>query len=457
MPRRVAVDAGEEFLVPFRPSLDAVAAAGAVALLFVHNFWAMTDLWLLARVAEQFYAGSGPVWNAGERVWVYTSVAWQWLLIAARGASGGAVEPYLYVMVLHGLCLLAAVALVWRRWGKGRTLLLVALLLAGSNAIIDYSSGGLANGLGYVAVAGVWLLLTGGARLRWVALAFGLTLLVRYDLALLLGPAVAFVFWRSRDLDWRELLEAGCLAAGPVLLWTAFAWPYYGAPVPNGYEQRSADFFGGLWPHYWRAFLSFDLWGAGLLLAGTVAGFWRGGCAGRALAAGVLVYCVYVTVAFASQDGLVGRALSGPLFLSALLVAGWLHDWASSGRWSRWGTALCSVCFLLVLAPAFPPHHTPLFPGYSSWSGYAEPTVVDSYLDARYYSLRQSLPRASERDWRGAEPAWEDWLLGYDRPVYVDTEGAAWIVAYYLPLDVVVVEGFHRHFRHGDFEVDAPR
>ena len=101
-------------LVSLRPSADllaGVAGAGLLLGLFVHNFWAATDLWLMARVADQLYAGNGLVWNPGERTWVYTSVLWQWLLVGARGVSGGSVEPYLHVLVLHGLCLLAALGL----------------------------------------------------------------------------------------------------------------------------------------------------------------------------------------------------------------------------------------------------------------------------------------------------------------------------------------------------------
>ena len=448
------------FRPDFRPGLGWLAVAASVLLffgLFVHNFWAMSDLWLLARVADQFYAGHGPVWNEGEPVWVYTSVAWQWLMILVRGASWGAVPAYLYVLVLHALCLSAVLALVWLRWRSGFALLLMVLLFVGSNTLVDYSSGGLENSLGYVAVAAVWLLLGRGQRLHWTTLVFGLAVLVRFDLALLLGPAVVVALWRARGAGFGGWAWPAVLACLPAASWLTFAWFYYGSVVPSGYHARSAGFFGDLWPHYWDSYITFDLWAGVLLAAGVGVGLFRGGLVRPALCIGVVIYCVYVSMFLASQDVLLGRALTAAVFLALLLILERIQGYVVRGSWQRWAAVFGAVCFLLLFAPAFPPYHTPLFPAYSAWGEpYSTEDISFSwYLDARFGAQGLALRHVYRRDWEGVELEDRVSLRG-ESGVYVNTVGSAWLAAYYLPLGVVAVDGFHRHFRAGDAGVDVP-
>ena len=57
-----------------------------VALLGWHQRWISDDGWINIRVVEQFLAGNGPVYNAGERVEVTTSTLWFWFLLAGAVA-----------------------------------------------------------------------------------------------------------------------------------------------------------------------------------------------------------------------------------------------------------------------------------------------------------------------------------------------------------------------------------
>ena len=332
-------------------------------------------------------------------MWVSTSVLWQWLLIGARGITGGA-EPYVQALLLYSVLAVAFLFIVYKQWNRGRYFLLAVLLMAGSNIVIDYTSSGLENALVYVLVAVMWAMVARGAHLQWIALAFGVGILVRHDMAVLFGPVMAFLWvqhavtrdWRKPETR-RELLVAAALSLAPLVLWSTFAWWYYDHPLPHAATTKSGRFFGPYWPHYWFAFFLIDSWGVlVLLLMGSALVAWKGGTRERLLVAGIVFYCVYISVAQASYDPFAGRNISWCLVLLTLLVVDRIRDLVPEVRlWAACGVVAAGMVLWGTVLGA----HTPIFPAYNPWAvDFSTIRLLkerpQTHRDGRYWSLTSS-------------------------------------------------------------------
>ena len=444
--------------------------------LYIRNFWAMADLWLLARVSKHVFAGNGPVWNLGEHVQVGTSTAWQWLLVFTHGVTLGA-EPYIQAIILHSFIFGAFVAVLVWRWRAGSSsqwgvcFLFTVLLLIGSNVVMDYTSGGLENGLAHLLVAAVWAMSMRGVNPRWMAVVFGLAPLVRHDMAVLLAPVVLYFFWRlyvDTGGNRRELGLCLGIAAVPLLFSSTVAILLYGSPIPSGFQVRSEAAFSADWLSYWTSLLVMDPWGVFLLSVGPVVALLKGSPKERALALGILLYVAYGSVAFAPSSPLIGRLVSwcivlGALLLSERLVAALMED-AKTRMFVRRLWILCSaaatVLFLLGIQL-----HTPLFPVYDPWVStplYLNPDAPETpnRYDARYWSQGMSLPAmldvGLDSAARGSiEYIWlermrSDWNDGYrtfagTASSEVLSVGPIWVAAYHAPLGLLVADYHHPH------------
>ena len=445
--------------------------------LYIRNFWALSDLWLLARVSKHVFAGNGPVWNLGEHVGqIGTSTAWQWLLVFTHGVTLGA-EPYIQAIILHSLILAAFIAVLVWRWRAGSTnlwgvcFLFTVLLLIGSNVVMDYTSGGLENGLAHLLVAAVWAMSMRGVNPRWMAVVFGLAPLVRHDMAVLLAPVVLYFFWRlyvDTVGNRRELGLCLGIAVVPLLLSSAVAVLLYGGPLPIAFHIRSETAFSANWLSYWASLLVMDPWGVFLLSVGPVVALLKGSPKEKALALGIVLYVAYGSVAFASVSLSIGRVVSwcivlGALLLSERLVAALIED-AKTRMFARRLWILCSgtamVLFLLGIQL-----HTPLFPVYDPWvstSVYLRPDVpkTPQRMDSRYWSQSLSLPYMLDIGLDSAAPGsieyiWleqmrSDWNDGH-RTFAVSSSnltfhlGSIWIAAYHAPLGLLVADYHHPH------------
>ena len=107
------------------------------------------------------------------------------------------------------------------------------MALVSSKAFVDYSTSGLENPLTNLLLAlfAVLYLRPQGHGYNSIGMAslFGLALLNRMDLALVLGPGMLWVVWLERGRS------AGWVAAGlaPFGAWVVFVLFYYGFPFPN--------------------------------------------------------------------------------------------------------------------------------------------------------------------------------------------------------------------------------
>ena len=464
--------------LPHRAS-SCAAALGILLLvgLYIRNFWALGDLWLMARVSKHVFAGNGPVWNLGEQVGqIGTSTAWQWLLVLTHGITLGA-EPYIQAIILHSLILAAFIAVLVWRWRAGSTsqwgmcFLFTILLLIGSNAVIDYTSGGLENGLAHLLVAAVWAMSMRGVNPRWMAVVFGLAPLVRHDMAILLAPVVLYFFWRlyaDTGGNRRELALCLGIAAAPLMLWSAVAVLLHGDPLPIAFHMRSETAFNANWFSYWTSLLVMDLWGVFLLSVGTAVALIKGGRKEKALALGIVLYVVYGSITFAPVSHIIGRVISwcvvlGALLLSERVVAAFMED-AKARMFTRRLCVLCTgaaaILFLVGIQL-----HTPLFPVYDPWVSvevYLDPDAPEiGRYDGRYWSQRMSLPSMLDMGLDSAARGspgyvWLEQMRNDWNDEYRTFAGAAssqeelptgpvWIAAYHAPLGLLIADYHHPH------------
>lgn len=223
-----------------RPVLAAVGAAcvGAITLLVLRDAWVTDDALITLRYVQNTLHGLGLVFNPGERVQGYTHPLWFLLLLAGTSLYS---DPYLVAIALG--VLLSAVTVTLVVVGVARlspegwqwpTALLTGLVvvLASSPSWIAFQTSGLENVLTHLLIV-CWifeLFRRPAPRAGLVVLLSSLICLSRPDTLFLVAPAGLLVLWRTRDVNgW---IRVG-LGAAPALAWIAFAWAYYGTPVPN--------------------------------------------------------------------------------------------------------------------------------------------------------------------------------------------------------------------------------
>ena len=202
------------------------------ALVLVRSAWISDDGFISLRVVENVLAGRGLTWNVDERVQVFTHPLWLLVVTAACAVTR---ELQFTVFALQILTSLGAAALL--AFGIAPTTSATAAslaLLALSKPFVDYSTSGLENPLSHLLLVVFLLELfrteEEPGALFGLALAGGLAMLDRYDLALVVLPPLAVRLVGRPD---RRRLAAAAAAVLPLAAWLAFATVYYGFPLPN--------------------------------------------------------------------------------------------------------------------------------------------------------------------------------------------------------------------------------
>ena len=122
-------------------------------IVFAKNFWLDEDQYIPFRSLAQLQAGHGAVWNLGERVQVYTSAAWYWLLAAVNMLLHNVLGT---AVVVTALLFVTLLALARRMYGDTPALwfLLVSFLL--SKGFFDFTSSGHENILAYTVLLALY-------------------------------------------------------------------------------------------------------------------------------------------------------------------------------------------------------------------------------------------------------------------------------------------------------------
>jgi arabinofuranosyltransferase len=313
-------------------------AVSLALLAFLKNAWVTEDAYILFRSLEQLFAGNGPNWNPHERVQVFTSPLWYVVLAFARLFSQ---DNYLMSIIVSLVFWLATVFVIHAIIRQAGALLLAVLLCIASNSFFDYTSSGLENPLGYLVIVGFvyyFLKLFSEGETEETAnrsfqkiilkllLIYGLLIMVRHDLALLLFPAMIYaVFTYRRLYNWKQWLIYGALTFSPFILYSLFSLLYYGFLFPNtAYAKLNTgipqtELFQQSF-NYLLVTLKYDvLTMVVIFLAMLVSFLPKSERYFRYLGLGLLLNLVYVI--YIGGDFMLGRFLSYAYLLSVVILA----------------------------------------------------------------------------------------------------------------------------------------
>lgn len=243
-----------------------IAAVGLLTVVLGWSLrWTADDAFINFRAVENFLAGDGMVFNAGQRVEVTTSPLWAYL-IALGGAIPGMSLPWLSVILglalsVTGVVLacLGCVRLYGGTYGRDtRSGVLVpfgALVFLALPPVWDFLTSGLETGLTFAWIGasfwGLAALAAGDGSQRppvWLMVVIGLGPLIRPDLAVVTIALALYAVLASHQ-SW--LRRIGLLAIG--------------AALPFFYEIFRMGYYGLLWPNTAIAKESTrSLWGRGV-------------------------------------------------------------------------------------------------------------------------------------------------------------------------------------------------
>lgn len=235
-----------------RASTHAVAWFGAAVAvcvafaLFTQHRW--EDYYITLRASRNLVEGHGLVFQPGERVFSFTSPVGVLLPAVSLWLAGGpaADAATIWVFRCFSILALAGAAVGLHRiahrlaWPALPALLVPALLLTDAKSV-DFSINGMETAFMLGAIVATVRTLLAGGRFRaaklgacWAALMW-----IRPD-GFVFGGAVtlAWILWLpgdhgSRRERWGVALRAAAIAAVLYAPWFAWAWAYYGSPIPQ--------------------------------------------------------------------------------------------------------------------------------------------------------------------------------------------------------------------------------
>jgi arabinofuranosyltransferase len=328
-----------------------VSVIAVFAWLVIRDAWLCDDAFITLRVVDNFHNGHGLRWNPVERVQVFTHPLWCLTLIVVTGVFGKLAMTTLWLSIVASI---AAFALVVPRPGRNNSdLVLLALMIPASKAVVQYSTSGLEGPLSFL-LLGLFALACGGLepewnrRDRWVPLFAAAIFLTRQDLLLLVAPlSVAWLVRKGVARAAMPLLGG----AGAVAVWEIFSLFYYGSLVPNTALAKlntglplSVKVIQGF--RYLSDFVARDPSGFFVL---TLCLFLlvavRRDLQALAVAVGVTLYVLYIV--WIGGDFMSGRFFTAPLFLA---VAETVRTTGDSSRVPAKAIAGIGITSMLLVA-----------------------------------------------------------------------------------------------------------
>lgn len=380
-----------------------IALTVLFAIIALKNAWLSDDAYITFRTIDNFLSGYGLTYNIAERVQAYTHPLWMFLLSAFYFATG---EIYYTSIMLAVALALATLLLLVRITDDLRMAALGITLLICSKAFVDYTTSGLENPLSHFLLAAflalywqptkaptsdaapnlpstgapprvpstgapplavglraalrcVWLSAKRyepqpSKRLFWLSLVAALAALNRVDTLLIYLPLLAHEFWRVRSKKAVAVVLLGFL---PLLIWTGFSLLYYGAPFPNtAYAKLNT----GVNPvrlavhglYYFTDSLTLDPLTLVTIAAGLILAFWRRRRDDLLVAAGIILYLLYIIKI--GGDFMSGRFFTLPFLAAVVLI--------SRNRLELGKVKLAIVC-VVIIALSMVSARTHLFSG----------------------------------------------------------------------------------------------
>lgn len=368
------------------------------ASIFVKNAWVTEDAYIIFRSIEQLFAGNGPVWNPNERVQVYTSPLWYFVLALARIFSD---DVFLNTIIVSFSLYLATIVII-KHILKNNTILICALLIfTASTAFHDYTSSGLENVLAYFLISSFLyfyleifecegnfegvdnaLLANNRCRMQLMLIIFGLIICVRHDLLLLFLPPTIFAISRKWKIfsarKWGGVIMIAFL---PLILYSVFSLIYYGFPFPNtAYAKLNTgidkiEIINQGLDYFYSSFL-YDSITLIVIFAALVLVFFRfSKSCYKFLALGIIFNLIYVC--YVGGDFMQGRFFSYAYLVSVILLS-----FIFSKHYSLKSAVICFAMIFIYLI--FYPH-TPA----NSFFDYENYKVENGIADERGYYFRE--------------------------------------------------------------------
>jgi arabinofuranosyltransferase len=301
---------------PIRWQLILVITLIALNLVLVVNrAWVSDDSYITFRVVDNFLNGYGLRWNGNERVQVFTHPLWLFIISAMRVV----INNIYLASIITGISLSAVTVVIFsvsQRKNKG--LFLGLILLAFSNAFVDYSTSGLENPLSHLVLLlfVVYFLLhteelSGGVNDRslfLLSLLASLGTLARWDNILFFIPSLIYSL-AKRKFSLRAAVKV-FLGFLPLMLWMLFSTFYYGFPLPNTFYAKVGDWLPrGVFLRQGFYYLLHSLFNDPItvltILAGIIMNFFNRSPRRWMLTIGGILYLVYVV--FIGGDFMGGR------------------------------------------------------------------------------------------------------------------------------------------------------
>ncbi|WP_040793901.1 flagellar motor control protein ZomB [Nocardia higoensis] len=258
--------------------------------------WIADDGLIVLRTVRNLLAGNGPVFNMDERVEANTSTAWTYIVWFFSWLTQVRLE-YVVLAVALTLSMIAIVFAMLgsaRLWGgSGSSLLLPAgaIVYISLPPARDYVTSGLETGLVICWLAVLWWSMMRWAQadrvrpggLAWLVFLAGLAPLIRPEMTLVGGLALAMIFCAPMP-QWRfgpVATRIGIVAVAGVLPLSYQVWRmgYYGLPYPNTAVAKDAG--GAKWAqgftYLWDLVGPYLLWLPLLILLAAAVVAMRGG------------------------------------------------------------------------------------------------------------------------------------------------------------------------------------
>ena len=223
----------------------------AVSLILASAIWVLVihilvpvlpydDAFITYRYAENIFAGEGPVYNQGERVFGSSTplyLAW----VTTIKFLGSEISLPELVVRLNAFWLITAGVLSYllvRRLSSSRLLgALAAVIILLHRSMLAISTGGMESFLFVSLLLACWLALI-SERALLAGLLAGLAILTRPE-GVVLIPLMVVALWHRRD----RLVKAGIACSLVGLIWVVFATKYYGSPIPNSVIAKSQPLY----------------------------------------------------------------------------------------------------------------------------------------------------------------------------------------------------------------------
>ena len=383
-------------------SLVLGAVASAVMLfLTVRHFWADSGLWLMGRVAKQFLAGNGWLNNVVDPVHVFTSPLWMMLLTVGEAVAPG--QIFVTALVLSVLCVCVILGSLAYLYRSGATMLLAVVAITASWGVADHLLGnGLETALSCALTAVAVALYLRRAPLVALAIPVGLAMVARHDTAIIVLPLIGYAAWRGRGtVGIHQYTIAAAIALLPILLWSMYAFGFYGNPLPASAVKTGAFAFSGRGTAFWWFSTLNDPAFAIITVAATGIALWRGCDRVMLLVTVTFLGAFYITLSEANM-GVVGRhnAIYLMVMVMAALYALPLAPWKSF--------ASAAVVVLICVGLWMGGFNTGMLSQYNHWKD-AEPTLEtyeDSgeWLNGRFISYYRTVPHQIRQDTWGLDP-----------------------------------------------------